>query len=53
MPGPARVEPQAGATLPPPVSDPDELIALLAMLIEDARDATDRRARAGWRSPAE
>jgi hypothetical protein len=48
VPGPARVEPQAGAALPAPVTDPDELIQLLAMLIEDARDAlAAERALAG------
>ena len=48
VPGPARVEPQAGAVLPAPVTDPDELIQLLAMLIEDARDAlAAERALAG------
>ena len=48
VPGPARVEPQAGAALPAPVTDPDELLQLLAMLIEDARNAlAAERALAG------
>ena len=38
VPGPAKVEPQAGAALPAPVTDPDELVQLLAMLMEEARD---------------
>jgi len=38
VPGPARAGPEAGGPLPPPVTDPDELVQLFAMLIEDARD---------------
>src|SRR5580693_4455984 len=48
MPGPARVHAGAGASLPEPVTDPDELIALLTVLMEDARDAISaERALAG------
>lgn len=48
VPGPVHVEPQAGAALPAPVTDPDELIQLLARLIEDASDAlAAERALAG------
>lgn len=39
VPGPAQVEPGAGSALPGPVTDPEELIALLTMLLEDAADA--------------
>ncbi|HET7015307.1 MAG TPA: DUF6493 family protein [Streptosporangiaceae bacterium] len=39
VPGPATVTPEPGALLPPPVTDPDELVQLLTMLLEDARDA--------------
>jgi hypothetical protein len=38
VPGPARVQPAAGTQLPPPVTDPAELIELFTVLIEDARD---------------
>jgi hypothetical protein len=48
VPGPASVHTSAGAALPPPVTDPGELIQLLAVLIEDAQDAmTAERALAG------
>ena len=48
VPGPARVHAGAGAALPEPVTDPDELIALLTVLMEDARDAISaERALAG------
>jgi Family of unknown function (DUF6493) len=47
VPGPARVRPAAGAVVPP-VTDPDELIQLLTVLIEDACDAlAAERALAG------
>ena len=39
VPGPAVVRPEPGASLPAPVTDPDELVQLLATLMEDARDA--------------
>ena len=39
VPGPAEFKPDAGAELPPPITDPDELIHLLSILIEDAGDA--------------
>jgi hypothetical protein len=48
VPGPAQVQPEAGAPLPPPVTDPDELVQLLTVLVEDARDAiAAERALAG------
>jgi hypothetical protein len=48
VPGPAQVRPAAGQQLPPPVTDPEELIQLLTMLIEDATDAVQaERALAG------
>jgi uncharacterized protein DUF6493 len=48
VPGPPRIEPSPGARLPAPVTDPDELIQLLTVLIEDARDAlAAERALAG------
>jgi hypothetical protein len=48
VPGPARVHAGVGAALPEPVTDPDELIALLTVLMEDARDAISaERALAG------
>jgi uncharacterized protein DUF6493 len=48
VPGSASVEPSGGAALPAPVSDPDELVQLLAMLMEDARDpVAAERALAG------
>jgi uncharacterized protein DUF6493 len=48
VPGPVPVEPEAGALLSAPVTDPDELVQLFAMLIEDARDAlAAERALAG------
>jgi hypothetical protein len=39
VPGPVPTRPAAGAKLPPPVTDPDELVQLLTVLLEDARDA--------------
>jgi hypothetical protein len=39
VPGPAEFKPDAGAELPPPITDPDELVHLLSILIEDAGDA--------------
>jgi hypothetical protein len=39
VPGPAIVRPGAGDLLPPPVTDPEELVQLLTVLIEDATDA--------------
>ena len=48
VPGPARVKPAAGTVLPAPVTDPDELVQLLTVLLEDARDAlAAERALAG------
>ena len=48
VPGPAHVRPEAGAALSPPVTDPGELVQLLTVLIEDARDAVAaERALAG------
>jgi len=48
VPGPARVQPGAGALLSPPVTDPDELVQLLTVLMEDACDAiAAERALAG------
>jgi Family of unknown function (DUF6493) len=48
VPGPARVQPAAGNMLPPPVTDPEELVQLLTVLIEDATDAiAAERALAG------
>jgi hypothetical protein len=48
VPGPARVQPAAGQQLPPPVTDPEELVQLLTVLIEDATDAiAAERALAG------
>lgn len=38
VPGPAQVEPSAGRALPPPLEDPEELVQLLTLLIEDASD---------------
>ncbi len=39
VPGPVPTRAAAGATLPAPVTDPDELVQLLTVLLEDARDA--------------
>jgi hypothetical protein len=39
VPGPTQVKPAAGTALPAPVTDPDELVQLLTVLLEDARDA--------------
>jgi hypothetical protein len=36
--GPARVAPSAGSPVPDPVHDPEELIGLLSVLMEDASD---------------
>ena len=48
VPGPPQTSAQAGAQLPEPVTDPDELIQLLTILVEDARDALSaERALAG------
>lgn len=48
VPGPASAGPSAGALLAPPVTDPDELVQLLTILIEDATDAiAAERALAG------
>lgn len=48
VPGPGLVRSGAGAALPEPVTDPEELVQLLSMLIEDARDAiAAERATAG------
>ena len=48
VPGPAPVRPEPGGPLPAPVTDPDELVQLLAMLMEDASDAiAAERALAG------
>lgn len=38
IPGPAHVAPAAGAPLPGPVTDPEELVQLFAVLLEDAGD---------------
>ncbi len=39
VPGPVQTRPAAGAMLPPPLTDPHELVQLLTVLLEDARDA--------------
>jgi hypothetical protein len=39
VPGPVPTRPSAGLLLPPPVTDPDELVQILTVLLEDARDA--------------
>jgi hypothetical protein len=54
VPGPAAVRPEPGASLPPPVTDPDELVQLLTTLLEDARDAvaTERAIAAAVRLSA-
>ena len=48
VPGPAFVQPGEGASLGEPVTDPDELVQLLTVLMEDASDAlAAERALAG------
>lgn len=48
VPGPVPTRPSADARLPPPVTDPDELVQLLTVLLEDSRDAISmERALAG------